>query len=111
MEFEDLLEAIINPGEEGVNPELFDQLREAHTGALAGKDEEISSSTEALAGLQSQLDALSQELVEVKAAKFDSLMSAGTEKDGDDDLNAETFNDVDTEGELEDADFFENKEN
>lgn len=106
MEFEDLLDALINPGEDGAPEGIFDQLREAHTGALAGKDEEISSATEGLAALQAQFDALSRELVEVKATKFDSLMAAGTPKDGDDDLNAETFNDVDTEGELEDADFF-----
>lgn len=111
VEFEDLLEALINPGEDGPDEGIFDQLREAHTGALAGKDEEIASSTEALAAVQSQLDALSHELLEVKAANFDKLMSAGAEKDGDDDLNEETFNDVDTEGELDDPDFFEKESN
>lgn len=107
MDIEELLEQLINPGEDGPPEGIFDQIREFHNGAIAGKDEEIASSTEALAGLQSQLDALSQELVEVKALNFDKLMAAGIDKDGDPDLNEETFNDVDTEGELEDEDFFE----
>lgn len=110
MEFEDLLEALINPGEDGPDAGIFDQLRDAHTGALAGKDEEIASGTEALSAVQAQLDSLSQQLVEVKAMNFDKLMEAGTPKDGDDDLNAETLNDVDTEGELEDQDFFEKED-
>jgi hypothetical protein len=110
VELEDLLQMLINPSEEGAPEDIFDQIRDFHTGAIAGKDEEIASSTEALAGLQSQLDAVSQELVEVKAFNFDSIMSAGTPKDGDEDLNEETFNDVDTEGELEDDDFFEKED-
>lgn len=110
MEFEDILESILNPGEDGVPEGAFDQLRDAHTGALSGKDEEIAAGVEALAAVQSQVEALSKEILEVKAANFDKLMSAGTEKDGDDDLNAETFNDVDTEGELEDEDFFKKED-
>lgn len=107
MDFEELLEMLNNPGEDGPPEDIFDQLRGAHTGALAGKDEEINSGVEALAAVQAQVDSLSQQLLEVKAANFDSLMSAGTVAGDDPDLNEETFDEADSAGELNDEDFFE----
>lgn len=107
MEFEDLLEMLINPEPEGVPDDIFDQLRGAHTGALEGRDSQLAENSEAMAGMQSQIDALNQSLVEVKAANFDKLMAAGSSSDGDPDLNNSTLDDVETEGEMSTDDFFE----
>lgn len=106
MEFEDILELLINPGEDGAPGDIFDQLRGAHTGAIEGKDNIISENTSAMAELQSQVDALTNQLVNVKAANFDKLMERGVPQGDDPDLNSKTTEDKDSDGEMSTDEFF-----
>ena len=107
MDFEALLESLINPGPDGPEEGIFDQLRTAHTGALEGRDNELAAGAEALAIVEGERDAALASLVEVKAMNFDKLMSAGTESDGDPDLKTETLDETDSEGEMTTDEFFE----
>lgn len=106
MEFEDILELLINPSEDGAPEDIFDQLRGAHTGALEGKDNIITENTSAMAELQAQVDALTNQLVSVKAANFDKLMEKGVPQGDDPDLNSKTTDDNESEGEMSTDDFF-----
>lgn len=111
MEFEDILESLINPGEDGASPDIFDQLRGAHTGALEAKDSLVAESTAATAAVQAQLDAVSAKLAEAQAANSDKLMELlmgiGESGEGDPDLSDDTLEDNAEEGEMSDDEFFE----
>lgn len=110
MDFEDILEALINPGPEGPEEGAFDQLRAAHTGALESRDNALSESTEALAALQGQFDVLSRDMLELKASKFDELLNQGSPAKADEDITPKSHSDEATKGELETHEFFEKKE-
>lgn len=110
MEFEDILEMLVNPGEEGAPADIFDQLRGAHTGALEARDSIIAEGTEALAQATAENEALGKSLVELKAFNWDKLENMGASTGADPDLNVETLDDKDTSGEMSTEDFFEKSE-
>lgn len=111
MDFESILEMLINPETEGPPDDIFDQLRGAHTGAIEGKDSIIAENSEALAGVQAQLDAVTDKLAEAQAVNSDKLMEilmgVGGEGESDPDLNTGTLQENAEDGELNDSDFFE----
>lgn len=111
MEFDDILESIINPGPEGPDPTAFDQLREAHHGALEAARADYDTVSGERDSAVGERDAALASVVEVKAMNFDKLMAAGTPANGDPDLKTTTIDEDVSKGEMSTSDFFEKESN
>lgn len=107
MEFEDILEELINPGPEGHGEDIFDRLRGAYTGAVEGRDKVIEDNTAAFNALSSENEVLSKALIDLKATKFDEILMAGSPAKDDEDLTPKTHHDEITKGERTTDQFFE----
>jgi hypothetical protein len=102
MEFQDLLASLINPGEDGPSPTIYDDLSASYTEATSTRDAKIQVSDEQVAALQA-------ELLAAKAANWDlmqlipSVDNAGDTGDNGD--NADESDESDDVG--DEDDFFE----
>lgn len=76
MTFDELVEALRNPGEDGVPDTIYDDLSSAYTGVVEGGAAALTAQTDAN---QSATAELVGEIARLKALNFDLLMSAGTE--------------------------------
>ena len=86
MDFEDLISALMNPGEEGVPETIYDDLR----GAYSGVSERANSADAKIAALTESNESLLSEIATLKAKNYDLLMSVSSDNSGD---NIETDDD------------------
>jgi len=101
MDFEAILQSLINPGEDGPSPTAYDDLSASYTEATSTRDAKIQTSETRVAELE-------LELLKAKSANWDLLQSipvADSEDSGDneEDDNSEEDSDDDNP----DSDFFE----
>lgn len=106
--FEELLQKLINPEADSDSATTFDELREYHSmmntdhdAALGERDGTIAEHETTISGGQQQIEALTKELLEVKAHNYDAIMSSGRETEnidpdipldsGDDDAEFPAF--------------------
>ena len=90
MNFEDLISALMNPGEEGVPETIYDDLR----GAYSGVSERANSADAKIAALTESNESLLSEIATLKAKNYDLLMSVSSDNSGD---NIETDDGEDDE--------------
>jgi len=66
MDFESLLASLINPGEDGPSPTIYDDLSASYTDATSTRDAKITT-------LSTDFEALQLELLAAKAANWDLM--------------------------------------
>lgn len=101
MDFEELLNSLRNPGEDGVPDTIYDDLSASYTESTSTRDAKIGESETALA-------AALAEIQRVKAMNYDLLMAQGVEEstdDGEPEPEPDDSSDVGDE-----SDFFETEE-
>lgn len=86
--FEELLQKLINPEADADTAGTFDELREYHSmlatdhdAALGERDGTIAEHEVTISGGQQQIEALTAELLETKAANYDAIMANARETD------------------------------
>jgi len=102
MDFETLLASLVNPGEDGPSPTIYDDLTTAHLDATSSRDAKIGESDNRIAELEA-------ELVRTKLMNYELMIAAVAEpeesgNDGDN-TNAEESDDIG-----DDDDFFTDKD-
>jgi hypothetical protein len=108
-DFAELLNSLINPGEDGPSPTIYDDLSASYTEATSTRDAKIQVTEESLAQLQA-------ELLQAKAANWDLLQSIPSGDSGEGDEGGESDGDSDNDGDSDadnigdDDDFFEDKD-
>lgn len=105
MDFNELLQSLINPGEDGPSPTIYDDLSAAYTNDTSTRDAKIETSMQ-------ELEALKLELLAAKAANWDLMQSIpsveNTEDNGDNGGEPDESEESDDIG--DDEDFFESDE-
>ena len=103
-DFNELLQSLINPGEDGASPTIYDDLSASYTEATSTRDAKITT-------LSTDFEALQLELLAAKAANWDLMQLipqsgevADSSETGDDGENPDD-NEV-----SEDDDFFEDED-
>ena len=99
--FEELLQKLINPEADADTASTFDELREYHSmlttdhdAALGERDGVIAEHEVSIAGGAQQIEALTNELLEVKAANYDAIMNSARDTGGiDPDIPIENSDD------------------
>jgi len=71
MAFEDILAKLREPGEEGITPELFDELKKEYDQDLSIRDAKVTQTTTAA-------QAKDAEIQRLKVINFDLLQSSGS---------------------------------
>lgn len=104
-DFQELLNSLINPGEDGPSPTIYDDLSAAYTADTSTRDAKIQVSEETVAQLQA-------ELLAAKAANWDLLQQIPTNDPGTGDTdNGDDGGDGDSDDNIgDDDDFFEDKD-
>lgn len=85
MNFDELLELLRNPGEDGVPEDITDQLAAAHSEALSAADAKVDALTGEISGLQASVS-------ELKSHNYDLMRSIPSNDD------APIIGDGDTDG-------------
>ena len=105
-DFTELLQSLINPGEDGPSPTIYDDLSASYTEATSTRDAKIQVSEETVAQLQA-------ELLAAKAANWDLLQQipvADSENSGEENSDDESENPDDPDNVGDDDDFFESED-
>lgn len=103
-DFAELLASLVNPGEDGPSPSIYDDLSASYTEATSTRDAKIGVVSE-------ELEALKLELLAAKAANWDlmnSLPVAESEDSGDNE--DDTDNSEDDSEDDPDSDFFDKED-
>lgn len=105
MDFQELLNSLINPGEDGPSPTIYDDLSASYTDATSTRDAKIGETEGALA-------AALEELNRVKAMNYDLMIAAATPSgEGEPEGESENDNSDDSGDDVgDDDDFFEDKD-
>jgi hypothetical protein len=106
MDFAELMAQLMNPGEEGLSPTIYDDLSAAYTNDTSTRDAKIEVQGNDLAAAQAEILAL-------KAMNYDLLMVAGIDNapdSVDDDSDTDSDSDSDSDDVGDDDDFFEKKD-
>lgn len=100
MDFETLLASLMNPGEEGVNPGIYDDLSASYTDATSTRDAKIGDQDSLIAQL-------TEELTRTKLMNYELMISQAVEPE----TPAETPDESDDSEDVgDDDDFFESED-
>jgi hypothetical protein len=104
VDFESLLASLINPGEDGPSPTIYDDLSASYTDATSTRDAKITTVT-------GELEALQLELLAAKAANWDLMqLIPGTSEVADAGQSTDDDDKPDNDDIGDDEDFFEKKD-
>lgn len=98
MDFEDMINALMNPGEEGVPETIYDDIR----GAYSGVSERADSADAKIAELAEANESLLSEVASLKAKNYDLLMSVSSDNGETDVESADDADTADDDGGVED---------
>lgn len=103
--FEELMASLINPGEDGASPTIYDDLSASYTDATSTRDAKIGVS-------ESRVAELELELLQSKAANWDLMqLIPGTGEVADSENSEDNEDKPDEDSIGDDDDFFEAKDN
>lgn len=103
LDFNELLQSLINPGEDGPSPTIYDDLSAAYTNDTSTRDAKIETTN-------MELEALKLELLQAKAANWDlmqSIPSVENPEDNGDNGGEPESSDEESDDIGDDEDFFE----
>ena len=104
MEFAELIEALRNPGEDGIPATIYDDLSASYTDATSTRDAKIQVTETDLAAAQA-------EILQLKAMNYDLLIAAGVDNSENSGENESENSSDESEDEIgDDDDFFEKKD-
>lgn len=83
--FAELLEMLMNPGDDGPPATIYDDLSLAYTDEVSARDAKIGELEGGIAGHGDELAAKDAEIARLKSLMFDKLMATPDETNGDGD--------------------------